>query len=208
MAPMLYTIGYSQHTQESFIEVLNQYCVEIVVDVRSSPYSVYKPEFNQNVIRNILQSNDIKYIFLGDHVGARFSDPLVYVNGVADYEKISKHKIFILGIERLKKGIENFTIALMCAEKDPIQCHRTILISRHLKNYANIQHILEDGNLESHDHIEQRLLHLFKLDQLLLPGVTELANFPLAEAYKLQGQKIAFHAAHEEDYESGAPINV
>ena len=81
-------------------------------------------------------------------------------------------------------------IALMCAEKDPIDCHRCILVSpRLLERGLNVVHILADGILESHEVTERRLLELFKL---LEPDFFRSDEAILAEAYKTQAEKIAY----------------
>lgn len=128
----LFTIGYSPHTYDSFLNILRKYQISALVDVRSSPYSQFKPEFNRETLKDLLKKHKIAYVFLGDYCGARVEDPTCYVNGKVDYNLVAKSQKFKEGLERIKKGMDIFRIALMCAEKDPITCHRTILISRNL----------------------------------------------------------------------------
>ena len=186
----LYTIGYSQFTLNSFISILRKYSIDVIVDVRSSPYSKYKPDFNKKSLNSFLKNNGIKYVFLGKECGARYNDSTVYKNGKADYNLISQHKNFLEGIHRITKGLQNYKIALMCAEKDPIICHRMILICRNLKKFeVEIIHILEEDYIEPHKESEKRLLKLFNLDQQEL---FRSDQEQLEQAYDQQADKIAY----------------
>ena len=186
----LFTIGYSTHTQESFLYLLQKYSVTALADVRSEPFSKYKPEFNRNILSAFLNKNGIRYVFLGDECGARIKAQECYINGKAEYKLIAKHPIFLHGLERIKKGLLTQTIALMCAEKDPIQCHRTILICRNLRHEnIEISHILFDGLLESQSNVEKRLLRFFHLD---MPNLFKDDKEKIIEAYDRQAEVIAY----------------
>jgi uncharacterized protein (DUF488 family) len=134
----IYTIGYSVHSVDTFIEMLRKHEITAVADVRSQPYSQFKPEFNREELKFILKKRDMAYVFLGDYIGARINVPECYKNGKADYQLIAKHPFFIQGLERIRTGIQKYNIALMCAEKDPLNCHRAILVCRYLRN-SNIE---------------------------------------------------------------------
>jgi uncharacterized protein (DUF488 family) len=196
---IIHTIGYAAHTVESFITALEKFNITAIADVRSQPYSKFKPEFNKENLKKVLIDKRIEYVFLGDNIGARIKAPECYRNGQVDYELISKHHLFQAGIDRLLKGMEKFSIALMCAEKDPINCHRTILICKHLKRYQiQIYHILDDDTLENHSETEFRLMKLFHLDQ---PDLFMKDSERLAEAYSRQEEKIAYVAENEAAYQ-------
>lgn len=187
----LFTIGYSTYSTTAFIQVLQKYSIDVVADVRSQPYSQFKPEFNREVLCRNLKKHDIDYVFLGDLCGARINAKECYVNGVADYKLISKHSLFQKGLMKIKNGLKKHNIVLLCSEKDPLTCHRTILICRNLKSSnIEINHILDDGELESHQSLESRLMKLFNLDH---PDLFRTEEERLYEAYDRQGQKIAFH---------------
>ncbi len=194
----LFTIGYSPHTQESFLNFLKKYKITSLADVRSEPFSKYKPEFNKNTISAFLNKNGIRYVFLGDECGARIKAQECYINGKAEYKLIAKHPVFLHGLERIKRGLATQTIALMCAEKDPIQCHRTILICRNLRNESiEISHIMHDGSQENQKNAENRLLRLFHLD---LPDLFRNDKEKLEEAYDRQGEDIAYTEQSEIEY--------
>ncbi len=194
----IYTIGYSAHTIESFILSLEKFNVTAIADVRSQPYSKFKPDFNKEDLKKSLKNRGIYYVFLGDNIGARINAPECYKNGQVDYQLISEHPLFQKGIERLLKGMEKYSIALMCAEKDPINCHRTILICKHLKTYQiQINHILFDNTLENHSETEFRLMKIYNLEQ---PDLFLNEAERLTEAYSRQEEKIAYVAENEVGY--------
>ena len=159
----LFTIGHSNLSIEAFIFLLRQHGITAVVDVRSHPFSRYLPHFNQSQIKAFLSSAGIKYVFLGKELGARPEDLSCYdTGGKALYDRIATTPLFSVGIKRLLTGAANYKISLMCAEKDPITCHRTILVCHKVREFhLQINHILSDGNLESHQHLEERLLSRF-----------------------------------------------
>ncbi len=212
----LFTIGHSNLSIEAFISLLQQHEITAIVDVRSHPYSRYLPHFNKSEVQVALQNAGIEYRFLGRELGARPNDPSCYVDGKAPYENIAATQLFEQGIKRLLKGADNYRIALMCAERDPITCHRSILVCQHLREFElNINHILTDGNLEPHEAFEERLLNLHGLNksesepkQLSLfdePQLQESLDNQktreecLKEAYKRQGDKIAYKLDKESD---------
>lgn len=207
----LFTIGHSNHSIDTFIALLNKHGITAVADVRSHPYSRYLPHFSQSALKSALLNAGIQYVFLGRELGARSADQSCYVEGKALYEKIAATELFSEGIQRLITGAEKYKISLMCAEQDPIECHRAVLVCQHLrKANLDIHHILKNSDLESHQHLEDRMLILHGLShserkevtpkQLSLfdePQVTEVIEQRsredcLQEAYKLQGDKIAY----------------
>ena len=186
----LFTIGHSNHSLEKFMALLKQHSINAVCDVRSQPYSKFNPQFNRETIIEELKSQNISYVFLGKELGPRSEDPNCYIDGKVQYSLLASTENFQDGLERIKTGIKNFRIALLCAEKDPVSCHRTILICRHLRSkHFEISHILEDGTLESHRSAERRLMRTLKIPELTLFDKPEDL---VEQAYDLQGEKIAY----------------
>jgi uncharacterized protein (DUF488 family) len=163
----IFTIGHSNQGIKEFIELLYKHEITAVADVRSHPYSRYLPHFSQPVLKQSLESDRIRYVFLGKELGARPDNPDCYIEGKALYAKIAATDLFAEGIKRIREGIKKYRIALMCAEKDPLTCHRTILICHHLQSYdLEINHIKSDGMLESQMELEKRLLAKYGWEHL------------------------------------------
>jgi uncharacterized protein (DUF488 family) len=187
---ILYTIGHSNHKIEDFIALLNHYEVTCIADVRSAPYSRYCPQFNKDALAAAFQAAGIAYMFLGRELGARPDDPCCYEGDCVNFQYLAKRKEFKRGLEHLLECASKHRIALMCAEKDPLECHRTILVSRHLKKYdLHIKHILADGNIEEHTEAERRLVGMFKMG----PAFFESAE-TIEQAYDQQAKKICCRA--------------
>jgi uncharacterized protein (DUF488 family) len=221
MSNKLYTIGHSNHDIDTFITLLKQHGVTALADVRSTPYSRYMPHFCQKPLKAALEKAGIRYVFLGRELGARPDDESCYVEGKALYERIAATDSFARGLDRVATGSQKFDVALMCAEKDPLTCHRAVLVCQHIKQFPlEINHILSHGDLEPHFHLEERMLKLNgladALDRASEPlGQAQLTLFgdstdtspsdaPIAlldnhslegdiqEAYKRQGDRIAY----------------
>lgn len=153
------TIGHSNHLIERFVALLRQHGVTAVADVRSKPYSRFNPQFSRQALERALRDADISYAFLGKELGARSEDPACYDNGRVSYDRLSRTDLFREGLDRVKKGAVVHKIALMCAEKEPLECHRTLLVSQALvRDGVSVAHILADGRLESHRDSLIRLL--------------------------------------------------
>lgn len=193
--PELFTIGHSTQSWEQFHDRLVCHRIDAVGDVRSSPYSARLPQFNREILERALKSAGIHYVFLGNELGARRSERECYVDGIARYDRIARTPAFHSGLERVRKGVGRFRLALMCAEKDPLECHRTILVCRELRNEFEIRHILDDGKMENHSDAESRLLAEERVpSEDFFISREEL----IARAYDRRGAKIAFHESGEQ----------
>lgn len=191
----IFTVGHSNHTPETFVALLRLHGINAIADVRSSPYSRYTPQFNKAELAALLKKNNIVYVFLGNYLGARPNDPLCYRNSAVDFSRLSQMDYFQEGLERVLKGASQFRLALLCTEKDPIQCHRMILVCRHLRaENTIIKHILEDGELEDNRDSERRLLGQLRMDDVdLFRNPADIVE----EAYDKQGVRIAYHEDEE-----------
>lgn len=185
-----FTIGHSTHEFARFVELLKQHHVDAVADVRSMPYSRRQPQFNRDELSVALKAHGIAYVFLGKELGARSNDPACYENGRVQYRRLARTALFRSGLERLLDGSQRLSIALMCAEKDPLDCHRTILVARELVRLGKVvNHILADGRLETHQVAMKRLSErLGLLEEDLFRTPTDLED----EAYTAQEKKIAY----------------
>lgn len=190
MPNVIYTIGHSTHSIEKLVNLLTVHHITSVADVRSYPYSRFAPQFNRENLQVALRTAGISYVFLGRELGARPKDRTCYVEGTVHYDRLARTKLFQEGLNRIVEGVRRHRIALLCAEKDPLTCHRAILVCRHLVNRdIKAQHILEDSQLESHDKALTRLLK-----DLDLPECDLFRNRDdvIGEAYNRRGQQIAY----------------
>lgn len=184
------TIGHSRHPLERFIALLEGARVTAVADLRSAPVSRFAPQFNKNALARSLAARGIDYVFLGKELGGRPARPELYTRGVADYEKMAAAPEFGAGLARLGELAGRRRVAAMCAEADPLDCHRCLLVGRALAaRGAAVGHILPSGAIVAQAEAEDRLLALEGLAEadLLRPRAERLA-----EAYRAR----SFRAAH------------
>ncbi len=187
---MLFTIGHSNHPIDTFIALLQRQGVTAVGDVRSHPYSRYAPQYSRDPLKAALARVGIAYVFLGRELGARSKNPECYKQGKVQYDRLAKQPEFTEGIKRVTKGMEQHSIALMCAEKDPLECHRTLLVARKLREAGlEITHIHADGSLEDHKTLESRLLEVCKLPE---GDMFRQRDELISEAYAIQGERVAY----------------
>jgi uncharacterized protein (DUF488 family) len=192
------TIGHSNHPIENFVELLRAHAVDAIVDVRSHPYSRFNPQFSQKRLAASLESAGVAYLFLGRELGARSDDPATIVDGKVDYGRLAKTARFAEGIERVVAAASRARVALMCAERDPFDCHRAILVCPALAARAvTAEHIREDGRIESRAELETRLLaSSAAADEPvigdLFPETRADRDARIARAYRRRGRQIAF----------------
>src|ERR1700733_10047901 len=171
MRKTIFTIGHSTHTLEYFLSLLTKHGIQAVGDVRSVPYSQRNPQFNREPLMQRLRAADIAYVFLGKELGARSDNSGCYIDGKVQYNYLAKEPAFLQGLGRLRKGIESHRVALMCAERDPLACHRTILVCRALRSPdLEIDHILADGAVETNVAAEKRLMLMLNLHPDMFHG--------------------------------------
>lgn len=188
--PEIFTIGHSVHSLEHFVELLKMHDITAICDVRSSPWSRYTPHFNRESLKGELARQRISYIYLGAELGPRSDDPTCYEKGKVQYRRLADREIFQQGLARLRKGITTHRIALLCAEKDPVTCHRMLLVCRYLRaDDLVIRHILEDGAIEDNGDSEERLMRLMKIDP---DDLFSTKAEQIERAYDMQSEKVAY----------------
>ena len=186
----IFSIGHSNHSIEKFLDLLQSSEINMVVDVRSAPFSRMFPQFNQETLKKSLSDASIGYLFLGDQIGGRSNDPDDYQDGQVLYKALANKEAFKTGIERLKEGSAKYRIALMCSEKEPLDCHRTLLVSQALASSdIRVGHIHADGTVEAHGDALVRLLSLHNLSS---PDLFSDDTGRVQEALTLQEKKIAY----------------
>lgn len=188
---MLYTIGHSNHPIARFLEVLHAQSVTALADVRSHPVSRFNPQYNRAALEASLEGAGIAYLFLGRELGARIDDPHCIVEGRVNYARLAQRAPFRDGLAKLRAALASQRVALMCAERDPLSCHRAILVARPLHEAGvPVAHILADGTLETHEAAIERLLR-----ELGLPEQDLHRDALVSEAYRLRGERIAYRPA-------------
>jgi uncharacterized protein DUF488/helicase-like protein len=175
---------------ERFLDLLRRAAVTAVADVRSAPYSRQFPQYNKEMLSSALRADGILYVFLGQELGGRPTEIRFYCDGIADYEQMSTSPQFKAGLDRVVEGAKKYRIALMCSERDPLNCHRCLLVGRALVNRGiQVSHIVGDGSIVAHAAIEEMLLERSGKggDDLFTPRSERLAN-----AYREQARKVAY----------------
>ena len=186
----IFTVGHSNHPADVFLGLLRRCGISAVADVRSAPFSRRFPQFDKPALSRSLKETGFGYVFMGRALGARPDDPSCYAGGRVSYARLAARPAFLEGIARLKRGARNRRIALMCAEREPLDCHRTILVARALdREGIAVEHIHADGRLEPHGEATDRLFDLAGVprDDMFL-GRGELA----AMAFSRREARIAY----------------
>jgi len=195
--PIIYTVGHSTHQLDYFLELLKEYGVNCLIDVRSVAASSYNPQYNKEPLTNFLKRNGIQYLHFAEEFGARHNDPdLLDDEGKVDFTKVRKSWAFKNGVERIWQGLDKgFVISLMCSESEPFDCHRFSMVSIALdKDGFDVKHILKDKTLKTNADLENQLLKKYdkKLPKpdMFNPNVTLYDQ--LKEAYRMRNKEIAF----------------
>ncbi len=194
---LLFTIGHSNLDWQTFVELLRRFQVALLIDVRSRPQSHRFPHFSQPEFEQSLLQSDVSYLFLGEELGGRPDDPDLYgPDGLVNYRACRKSFRFRAGIERVLRELENNTIAMMCAEEDPLTCHRFLMICPELvATGVEPLHIRKGGALEAQREAEDRLLAARNFNPVVgLSLLEDKRAAALEEAYAAQAEKCAFRA--------------
>ena len=188
----VFTIGHSNHALDAFLALLRMNGVEEVADVRSSPHSRYNPHFNRKLLARALDEAGIGYVFLGGELGGRPADRSCYdADGRVDYERLAQTDAFDDGIGRVMRHADARRIALICAEKEPLDCHRTLLVARALvERGVSVGHILAGGSVEEHTATMDRLLAGFKMSPH--GDMLRSRDEAIAEALRRQAKRVAY----------------
>ncbi len=149
--PCVLSVGHSNHTMEAFIDLLRAQQIEVVVDVRSEPYSSYSPHFSLDALRAALGAKGVRHVYLGRELGGHPSGDAFYDSeGYVRYDLVAESPAFHEGLRRLEEGLRAFRVAIMCSEEDPTHCHRRLLVSRVLESQGiRVEHLRADGRRQT-----------------------------------------------------------
>ena len=152
---IFFTCGHSNHAMEKWLSLLSQHQISVVVDIRSSPYSKYVPQFDRELVQRSLLEAKVRYLYLGDHLGGRPANPEYYdASGHVLYSRLRDDPRFKAAIGRLEKGIADFRVALLCGEEDPAHCHRRLLVGRVLLERGHTMlHLRGDGEIDTEEQV-------------------------------------------------------
>lgn len=158
MSP-IYTIGYGARSIQALIDTLKAHQIAYLIDVRSAPYSRYKPEYSKHALAAELERQGIRYVFMGDQLGGRPDDPDCYVDGKVDYARVKEKPFYQAGLERLRTAAaQDAQVVLLCSEGKPEMCHRSKLIGASLDEMGiEVRHIDENDQLQSQDAVIARI---------------------------------------------------
>ena len=198
----IYTIGHSNHTSEAFIALLRRHGIEEVADVRSSPYnrSPYTAHFNKDALEESLSAEGVRYVYMGAELGGRPADPSCYDAGRVRYDRVARTDEFLFGVQTLLRDAGERRVALMCAEKEPLDCHRALLVAHALTteyelDRESVRHIFADGREESHADVVSRLLDnpkALQYDLFASPGGADAMGEALERAIRQRADKVAY----------------
>lgn len=196
----IYTIGHSNYSVETLVNMLRLYDITCVVDIRGTPYSKYNVQFNKETISDTLKKLGFLYIYMGKEFAAQREDRSSYTSeGYADFNKAMADENFKRGIERVKLGYEKgYRIALLGARQDPINCHRAILVGRALRREGiEMHHILHEKTLATQEELEKNLIDKYfkddgQLTMDILLGTSPSKEELLQKAYDASNREIGF----------------
>ena len=188
----VYTIGYLGFSLHNFIKTLLENNINYLIDVRSIPKSNSCPEFDQDKLSGALKEVGIMYESLACEFGARQESSIYYTNGIMDFDKFIQSGVFLSGINRVNELVnDKKTIALMCKEIDPMECHRSIMVSRQLhRNGINILHLMPEEKIKSQIDIEKALVSKF-IDEFFENKRMTLEEM-IDRSYQLQNVSIGY----------------
>lgn len=183
------TIGHSNHSLDAFLALVKGAGITAIADVRTTPRSRWTPHFDAESLKQSLLRHGIAYVGLGEHLGGRPTSQSLYKDGHADYVAMGRTPAVQAGIERVLDGAETYAVALMCSEKEPLDCHRCLLVSRLLaERGAEVAHVHADGTIEPHADLEERLLKVAGNQA----GMFDDRQTVLDDAYEAQTAKVAY----------------
>lgn len=187
------TIGYGNMQLDEFINLLLVTRVNYLVDIRTTPFSKYKPAFNKQNLQEALLKKGITYLWLGDSLGGRPSDDSCYFeNGTVDYVKTSQTEAFKAGMEKLLDLRIPYNVAIMCTEKEPSECHRFLMVSRVLseKGY-DVTHVLGIKKYVLQKELEKKIMNIHYGENIQMTFFSDDDDI-LSNSYLKQSEKFAY----------------
>jgi uncharacterized protein (DUF488 family) len=196
----LFTIGHSNTELPDFLGVLIRHEITVVCDVRSRPGSFRYPQFNREALTARLSSAKVRYEFFGERLGGRPLEPQFYLpNGLVDYVSRRRSRDFLEAVDRMLAISRQQNVAMMCAEEDPLHCHRFMLICPAVVQRGGVpRHLRRGGMLETHRDAEDRLLQLHSFADVTSDSLfSQGREAALEDALRLQSEQYGFRTSPE-----------
>jgi uncharacterized protein (DUF488 family) len=89
----IYTVGHSNHEIDDFLALLHRHGVELLIDVRSTPYSRYVPQANRESLARDLETNGIAYRWMGDLLAQAATRCTVIMCSEGDHRHCHRYKL-------------------------------------------------------------------------------------------------------------------
>lgn len=190
----IYTAGHSNHPREQFAkELLHRHGIAVLADVRSAPYSRFAPDFDREALRSFLAARNVRYVYFGDELGGRPSDPACYDNARVRYDRVAGTPSFRRGLDGLLAEAASHRVAVMCSEAEPLNCHRTLLVAHALERRGvGVEHILADGSVASHAAVMDDLLAKHNLSDAQTDLFPRTRDERVDEAVARQAREVGF----------------
>lgn len=202
MKGTLFTIGYSGYMINDFISELQKYKINVLIDVRSDPFSQRYPDYNKPNLESILKRNGIYYRNYAVEFGARQEERRFYsLDGFMNFELFVQSEQFKVGERKIIDSLsQGYHIVLMCAEKDPVQCHRAIMVApQFYRQGYEIIHLMPNGTTKTQVDVENELLNIYfpNMNQLSMLEPQKSEEEVIKDAYRKQNQKIGCRLEEE-----------
>ncbi|WP_276132321.1 DUF488 family protein [Polluticoccus soli] len=145
---MIYSIGYGNRNNAHFLSLLEQFNIQILIDIRTNPVSRFQPNYSKKRLEDYLSQNGVKYVFMGAELGGKPKDQSLYLNGKLSYDLVDKSPDYKTGIQKLIQLSEDVNTCIMCCELKPRECHRASMVGRTLLQLGtDVIHIDERGDI-------------------------------------------------------------
>jgi uncharacterized protein (DUF488 family) len=193
----LFTIGHSNLEMSALLGILIRHEIHVVCDVRSRPGSFRFPQFNREPQ---LATAKIIYQFFGDQFGGRPLDSRYYrPDGLVDYAARRKAPDFEEALDRLLGFLQDKNVVVMCAEEDPLHCHRFLMICPAVVQRGIVPlHLRRDAALETQRDAEDRLLQLHGFADVTSNSLfSQGRSAALEDALRLQSELYGFRSSPE-----------
>jgi len=155
MREVIWTVGHSNRSAEDFIALLREPDIELLVDVRARPRSSRFPHFDESALREILSDAGITYHWAGRHLGgfrapAPDSPHVALPEGFRGYADHMQTEAFRRAIAQLRNLARRGRTAIMCAEREPLECHRSLIADYLLLEGVEVLHLVAPGETRAH----------------------------------------------------------